>query len=175
MLISIDRQATQLGGQVIGGDMARNFAGVMVDRTGLSAVSIANASSAILDWVAGGYDIGGWFNPGSPTILTVPPGVTRVRVWFNVGFSGDFILGDTVSVRLFVNGALAAVPSEIRYVPVAGMLPIWMSSSPSFAVVPGDTLSVQFTVIKITGGTMLVSVDGSSVTAFDVEAVTVEF
>lgn len=68
-----------------------------------AAESIPDATNTAVPFDAESYDIGGWWASGNPTRLTVPSGVTLVRVtagvFFNANATGQRLM------RLFKNGA----------------------------------------------------------------------
>ncbi|MEP9389668.1 hypothetical protein [Mesorhizobium sp. KR9-304] len=57
------------------------FSGALVKRTTNQLIS---STTAIMTWEAEQYDVGGWWSGGSPTRLTVPSGVTKVRLTANI-------------------------------------------------------------------------------------------
>ncbi len=171
MLIAHDRQARQLGGQIIGGAMSRSFVGCVLNRTALSALTVAVGVTQAIDWAAGDYDLGGWFSPGSPTVVTVPVGVTRVRHWYSVTFTGIFIATASVSVTPFKAGVDNSRAGQSLYVPETGPPNSWVGASPSYVVIGGQTLDIRVKNVSATGDiTILGTVDVS----FGIEAVTME-
>ena len=82
------------------------FSGAMVTMS--ADESLANGIQEILDWDVETYDVGGWHAAApNPSRLTVPAGVDRVRLAYEVRFSpstGTYWAGlkrDGVSVRTF--------------------------------------------------------------------------
>jgi hypothetical protein len=63
------------------------FRGAMAMLT--SAFSVANASATPIDWDTTEYDTDSSFSGSNPSRLTVPPGVTRVRLVGGVFFASD--------------------------------------------------------------------------------------
>ena len=169
MLIAHDRQARQLGGQIIGGNMSRSFVGCVLNRAALSSFTIAVGVTQAIDWAAGDYDLGGWFNPGSPTVVTVPAGVTRVRHWYSVLFTGTFTATASVGVIPFKNGVSSPGLGQVLYVPETGIPNSWVLASPSYVVVAGQTIDIRVNNVSATGN---ITVSGGSDVSFGIEAVT---
>jgi len=173
VLIAHEHQVRQLGGQIVGGNMSRRFLGAVVNRSGELDQVVPVGMTATLSWVPGAYDIGGWFDPGSPTIFTVPAGVTRVRHWYNIFFTGTFnTSGSNVRIEPFLNGFLVVAFGQILYVPETGVFNSWNQSSPSYSVSEGFELDIRFTAVAADAS---VDVFGTIDTSFGIEAVAMEY
>lgn len=173
MLIDHRRNCEVLGGQIVSGNISRELSAVNLTRDTLPAQVILAGANADLDWVVEDYDIGGWFNPVTPTFVTVPPGVTRVRSFFGVNFTGAFGASDDVFCTPSINGVVFAGLHRAVYLPPSGVFNIWVTQSPVYDVAPGDELAVNVRAFGITPASL--SVTGGRSTAFGVEAVTMEF
>jgi uncharacterized protein YjlB len=65
--------------------------------------SIANATVIKVPFDQADIDIGGWWDSAAPTRLTVPAGITKVRL--HAGFIWDAVTGDRCFLRIIMNGA----------------------------------------------------------------------
>jgi uncharacterized protein YjlB len=65
--------------------------------------SIANATVTEVPFDQADKDIGGWWDSAAPTRLTVPAGITKVRL--HAGFLWDAVTGDRCFLRIIMNGA----------------------------------------------------------------------
>jgi hypothetical protein len=100
------------------------FAGALVEKTNNQSVTSAGAAAS---WDAAAYDVGGWWSAGSPTRLTVPSGVSRVRLAAccrtstnNVNITGhmlknasDVFAGNPGSYAYSATGGLMLVSSVV--------------------------------------------------------------
>ena len=173
MLIDHQRAGPEiLGGQLVGGNTARDFVGVNVDRNGLASLALANGATVVLDFVAGAYDVGGWFDPSTPTFVTVPAGVTRVRHSFGMLFTGAYGSARSVFCDAALNGAFNDGNGRMIYVPQNGVLNDWNFSGPSYPVTPGDRIGTQMFASSIPSAT---TIFGNVDCNLTVEAVTMEF
>jgi len=83
------------------------YKGARVYRTS-DLASVVSAQT--LSWQAASFDSGGFFSIGAPTRLTVPAGVTKVRLAFSIEYTAALAAG-SVSGSIRKNGA-AIVSSE---------------------------------------------------------------
>ncbi len=173
MIIDHKRFREKLGGQLVPGDMSRDFIGVNLSRSGLASQILPTFFQTKINWAAGAYDIGGWFSAGSPTIVTVPVGVTRVRSFYSVLFTGAFIGGELIFLTQRLNGITNVAEGQTVFPVAAAFFNLWVATTGPYDVTPGDTISVQMFPILPTLPSL--SVFGSADTAFGVEAVTMEF
>ncbi len=161
------------GGQNVGGNRSQAFLAVSLSRSSIGAFVVNAGATVDLNWGLAAYDFGGWFSPSTSTIVTVPNGVTRVRVLSQVLFIGAFGAADIVKIAPTKNGSPILEGGRVSYLPKASVFNTWTMINPPFDVVPGDTLGVEVNAVSITPASL--TVFGSATTAFAVEAVTMEF
>lgn len=80
------------GGRTIGASTRHRNLSLQGQRCRLTLsadVSIANSTTTDVTWSAAADDIGGCWSAGSPTIITVPAGVSRVRFTVATGWEGN--------------------------------------------------------------------------------------
>lgn len=149
--------------------ITKTFSGACVDRATLVAKAIAVGANTTLDFAAGAYDVGGWFNPGTPTVLTVPAGVTRVRDSVSCALFANFGINDVVLLRTALNGVVNLPAGQVTYSLGPNTLGNWARTSPPYSVTPGDTISVQIIATVLTPAVFLVF--GTANSSLCVEAV----
>ena len=160
-----------LGGQSMPGNMSRDFLAVCVNRAGLGNIAVTQGVLTTLDFVAGQYDIGGWFDAGSPTIVTVPDGVTRVRQTELLGFFGNIAQNDQMLMQPTLNGSYNSDIGRMSYQMGTNTFPVWARRTAVYEVDPGDTISLQVLAAVLTPASFNVT----SSCGLCVEAVTMEF
>ncbi len=158
---------------------SNSFIGVHLDRVTLGTLVCPPALITIVDWAAGDYDFGGWFNPAAPTVVTVPPGVTRARVFFQFFFQAAFTINDALYFFSQLETIVPLTPAQplldnglVSYIPGPGSVSAWSSMSGAFDVSPGDEISIACFPAFV--GALSVPIGGNQFQAFAVEAVTVE-
>lgn len=123
----------------------------------------------------GGYDAGGWFNAGSPTILTVPAGVSLIQVWgrITVTPSGTPATTSHFTVSVLKNGSGALFQPgafALRYPMVfannTASAPTFMS--PPVVVSPGDQISFSFNATFAGAASVTATAANTTVGAFAV-------
>lgn len=108
-----------------------------------------------VSWETEAYDDDEWFDAGSPTIFTIPSGITRVHV--DIGLT-RLLQGEgnhNYGVDLLKNGApFAGAPSDRSVTRNQGYPNFYHSfgCSADLEVSPGDTLRVDFTGGGLAGG-----------------------
>lgn len=120
---------------------------------------IPDATPSAISWQTVVYNIGGWFT-GAPTLVIVPAGVSRVRMF--AAATWDSTLGTLHTLRYIKNGAFGGLP-------VSALAPTVLEQSIGSAVIeviPGDTLSMG--VLHDGGGAVNIL---TTTTQFGVEAV----
>lgn len=110
----------------------RPFRGAMVELTAAEAIPATTITAVPWDQVE--YDNGGWWSGSNATRLTVPAGVTRVRVYGGADWSTN-TTGETV-LRISKNGAVVQ-GCPIQESETAGA-DYQSVASPVLSVVPGD-------------------------------------
>jgi hypothetical protein len=92
------------------------------------------SSSYLVAWDAADYDTDSFWSGGSPTRLTIPSGVTKVRLAGGIHLTSD---GVAMFTTLSKNGSTAFAGNPIQWVDSA--LPNGQSiTSPALAVTAGD-------------------------------------
>jgi len=129
---------------------ARGFRGAMVYRT--TDEALAAATPEILTWEASDYDFGAWsdIGGGNPSRLTVPAGVSRVRVTANALFA---TAADEAVLTIFKNGAAVRGGGRADN-DTTGVESLNVQSA-VLSVTPGDYFEVQVTSVtarNITAG-----------------------
>jgi len=109
-----------------------------------------NAAAATLSWEVEREDLGGWFTPASPTQLTVPSGVSLVRITCKVGVADATAPGATsyTTLNVLKNGA-SLVPNEasrITSIPVTTIITVAFVNTRVLTVVPGDVFTLTIAV-----------------------------
>lgn len=159
--VSVSNPSAGVGRIELNGVLGRPFKGAMVNLTGDEV--LAAVTPEVLVWDAAEYDFGAWTDIGgtNPERLTVPAGVTRVRLTSNALFSDA--TGQAI-VRIMKNGADilggGATETETTGTEIVNVM------SAILVVTPGDyfEMEVEATNIRnITFGTD---------TFFAIEAVT---
>jgi hypothetical protein len=109
------------------------------------------AQATVATWNTEAYDVGDWFAGGSPSLLTVPAGVTFARVGFRTSASiaGTPNAAGYLNAQIIKNGS-AISPSmfaRVNAIPVTGsigaVVDIW---SPILAVTAGDAFAIQMSI-----------------------------
>lgn len=137
-----------------------DFLAVLVSKSAPQAIS--TSTPTLLTWEVADYDSGGWFASSGDTFLTVPPGVSRVRLSAGTKWAGT---AGTFKEMLFLkNGASAPGTSAINLAAVTNELPL---VSPVIEVVPGD----KFTVSVRHDQGIAINISAVDTTYFSVEAV----
>lgn len=123
-----------------------------------AAESIANSTLTDVPWDVEVYDEGGWWVVGSPTRLTVPAGVSKVRLTGCVAWASA-----TAGERLFrilKNGAGVYGLPQVRNVPGATSSIYQAASSAVITATPGDYFTLN--VRQISGGALNITADPES-------------
>lgn len=81
--------------RLLGGNIS--FRGALATRT--SAQSVSNSTWTAVQYQSEVYDTSGIFDAGSPTRMTVPSGVTKVRVAANVNWQGSAAGQRQITIR----------------------------------------------------------------------------
>lgn len=81
-----------MGLLVFAGGAAQAFKGVLVYLSG--NIQLANGTATVLSWSSAAYDTHAFWASGTPNNLTIPTGVSRVRltanVWFDKNDTADY-------------------------------------------------------------------------------------
>lgn len=126
----------------------------------------ADGVGETLSWTSDFNDLNA-FDGGNPTRLTVPEGVTRVRVVASITYEGSTV-GERV-VRVFKNGGTTFPDDAVASGRTEAQNGFWTTYADSgvISVTPGDYFEV--TTSQTSGGAL--NVDASPVTFFSMEVV----
>lgn len=115
------------------------------------------------------YDTDGMFDPAFPTILTVPPGVTKVRLYAGVEFNTS-ATAHSIFINFRKNGGAfhGNATSNIRQGTSGFSDNVYGVFSPPVACVPGDEFEVR---VNRSGSTNVNEVQASTSTYFALEVV----
>jgi hypothetical protein len=139
-----------------------DFSGALVR---LSAnATIVNSTATAIAWSTELEDAGGWWTGGAPSRLTVPAGISRVRVKANIRW--DTVAAGVRSLEIYKNGAAFAGGGAVVSDGSGSGSTQQVCSAP-IAVSPGDYFQA---LVTHTRGSDL-SVLNSSQTFFSIEAV----
>lgn len=122
--------------------------GCRVVRT--STQSVGNAAFDLMSWQTATVDTDGIFSVGAPTRLTVPTGVTRVRLSASVGWALN-ATGQRM-VSLLKNGSIPEGSLAQNAPGLASLMSAVSSSSGSLAVTAGDYFELR--VAQTSGGSL---------------------
>ncbi len=152
MIIDLSQLRGYAGGLVgaVAGTSSQ-FSGAHVSHIGIGDQTILNGASAQVQFGTEIYDVGGWFDPASNSILTVPSGVTRVRAFWSCRIEGIFSASNQVRVEVIKNGLAftGSAPAQYKLAPGSFGEPCWNGTTLPFDVVAGDTLAVLVTALSI--------------------------
>jgi len=125
------------------------FKGALVVKSGTQ--SIANVTNTDVTWQTATYDTDSFFSGGDPTKLTVPEGVTRVRLSGVIDWSATTSNNKRSVIMLKNNSTFVGAGQNIRNVPNA-FNDEWRQPvvSAIVDVVPGDFFEIQ--VRQTSGG-----------------------
>ncbi len=133
------------------------FKGALVKLT--SDESLSSGSVLQIPWDTEIYDAGDFFSLGSPSRLTVPNGITRVRLTGQIGILSG-LTADRVLVRLRKNANLAVTIQTAQDLdPISGA-PSISISTPVFEVVAGDFFELE--AFQDSGGALTIDAAGAS-------------
>lgn len=156
------------GGRTIGtGTTYRNLS-LRGKRCTVTLSADQNISASVLtdvSWGAATDELGAW-SAGSPTILTVPTGVSKIRLTVETGWASD-ATGSRMMI-VYKNGSTFSpgFPRDERA--AAGTLNTTATcTSPVLSVAPGDTFKVQ--VQQTTAGAIALKAASASLTMEVVE------
>lgn len=124
--------------------------GVLVALT--SAVTIGNAAETMVTWPAPIYDDAGFWSSGAPTRLTVPSGVSRIKVSAQTTWDNQ-ATGDR-KFRVLRNGSQEGNGLPAMRLPTAGVVDVTVlnASGGIVAVTPGDY--IQLAVLQDRGANL---------------------
>lgn len=147
----------------LGGTAGVPFMGAMVNLTSNTTLA---APPAQVTWAAAAYDTASFWSAGSPTRLTVPAGVTRVRLFTTLAFdTGTFATVANTSLSFRKNGndfigngfgAMASGYPNSVFTTISAVIP----------VVAGDYFEVRWNTSRAGTSTIL-----SASCAFAIEAI----
>lgn len=133
------------GSNDIGG--SGSFSGAMVIKNADQA--IGNNSTTVVIWQTETYDVGGWFASSGDSRMTVPSGVSYVRVYAQLNMANSATGRREVSI-LTNGGASSPRPLWRELNPDASVTTTMSFVSPPIPVVAGDYFEV--TMFQNSGG-----------------------
>lgn len=99
--------------------------------------AIGAGVSTLVPWDAEEEDVGGWWTSGSPTRLTVPSGVSRVRVYGMISWASA---GGQGVAALLLNGATTRMPANENDTDGSDLV---CFASRAISVSPGDYFEIS--------------------------------
>jgi hypothetical protein len=141
------------------------FRGALVTMSGDEGT--VSSTDEVLDWDTETYDVGGWHSGANPSRLTVPAGVSRVRISWQVRWEVDAAGGRQVLTKK--NGAIyiAGGGSMVQIPPAGAPLQTIMAGQTAVVeVAAGDYFELR--VYQTSGGNLNVE---SAATWFSIEKV----
>lgn len=130
-------------------------------RVYLTSNKTSFASGTVISWDAAALDSDSIWSAGSPTRLTVPAGVSKVRLRGNLQYESLGVAG-TVRTILLMNGSALVAPDH--YAPITarqdatGLTGNWsMVVSGVIEVTPGDYFTLQGDISMTGNDTILAS------------------
>ena len=151
-----------LGAALLPGSAA--FSGALVRRAG--GLSTTDGTPTPVTWNSTEYDVGGWFGASGESQLTVPAGVTRVRLAGGVDYEAG--AGDIRALKFQLNGSdVLGGPHQYRPPTAVGFSDRLSIASPVIECVPGDLF--RLVAIQQSGGALNVLAQPG--TFFAIEAV----
>ena len=148
-----------------------NFNGALSYNSAAFTMSV-NAAWTDITWNSDSYDTLALHDTGSNTArMTVPPGVTRVRLIGNAEMSNINATG-VRAIRFYKNGTgVAAGTSEVQIPAVAAVQVLYLST-PVLTVLPGDYFTMQYYQSSgVTTGTIGANATDGSISYFAMEIV----
>ena len=176
-LVELDARPEYLGPSISTASRPRNFQGALRSRAGATGFILAQNATLVMTFGPTLEDIGDW-DSASTTRLTVPAGVSRIRLFaqvafqaFKVGGGGAFVEADSIDLHFLKNDAELTQYPLLRITPNVS-LNRWSLSTPAIPCVLGDHFKVRMRagLFAQTGLGVLSLPDADS--SFGIEAVT---
>ena len=98
----------------------------------------------------GTYDIGDWWNPASPTIITVPQGVSMVKLTARLNLLSNAVApadSGYMTLALLKNGQSWLPSQRTRFMTLGSVSHITVMHAPPLPVKPGD--QITYTVVAV--------------------------
>lgn len=114
-------------------------------------VTIADATATTVSWTTAGDEIGGCWAGGSPTLLTVPAGVSRIRLTASTGWVNNAAGSRRFMVQTGAGAQANGYPRDDRAA-AGNFNTTAMGASDVFDVTPGDQFRMQ--VEQTSGGNL---------------------
>lgn len=115
------------------------FMGALVQMS--EAQNISSGSFTTLQWGTEVYDTDNIFDPANPTRLTVPAGVSVVRIIANITFASNAAGGRRL--QTLKNGAAHSGRLYVAYQAMSGADTRIYAATPPLQVAPGDYFELQ--------------------------------
>ena len=154
-LLDLAQIKTPYASQLVGGDMRRTFSGAKLTNLG-SNQSIVGLGKASVNFGAVVEDFGGWHDVGTPNVLTVPDGITRVRAYLSIQFFGTFGGSDDLMWQLTIGGTSFFDAGSMGYNAQAGIFLTYSMGTPPFDVTPGDDIGAEVDITVLTPASITV-------------------
>lgn len=137
-----------------------HFKGALVTKQASTGDQVIASGGTVVNWQNEIYDTHGFFAGGSPTVFTIPAGVTLVRVQSNLLFPSA---SSTIRARVLKNGSHVYGSPDGAHA-TAGVDGLNVKSA-LIEVAPGDTISLE--AFSSAGSTLV----ADNATWFSIEAV----
>lgn len=129
------------GGGGGGGFPAPTFKGAMVK---LTSDEVSPAFPYIVVWDAAEYDTNVFWSAGAPTRLTIPAGVTKVRLHGSILAEATLTVGADLSLIIHKNGTAVYVGSVTEGMDAVFTTVVGAITSPVLSVIAGDYFELRF-------------------------------
>lgn len=167
-VLSLIDNSTANGTWALNAVIATSFSGCLVTRS--TNQTIGNNSATAMSWDTEVYDTGAWHDGGAATRLTVPAGVSKVRV--GGGLNWNSAGGGSTPRNLIIkkNGSgFAGQPSQVENMGATdGFVPMNVVSGP-IDVTPGDYFELY--ALQVSGGSLDVVCTTTGVSCFYIEKI----
>ena len=171
MLTDLQQYLGRLGSGITSSPRPRNYSGALLNKRFGGVQVINRFTTQVIEYGTEVEDIGGWFDPITPTRLTVPQGVSRVRLMHTIMHapSASPAQTDQSFMNFLLNGSgfggfgrLNVRLTEQNF---------WNVATNPIPVVPGDFFETSLNLFSSIAVANTV-VQATSDTSFGIEAVT---
>lgn len=145
------------GSRVTPGDMVRAYSGAKLIKFGSGNQTLVGVGAHAITLNNIAEDIGGWHDVGTPNVLTVPDGVTRVSAYAGIKTAGGLSAADLVLLEVTQNGATVTPPFGVAaYRLSSGFFGTWTLTTPAVPVVAGDVFALQVNIVVMAAASLIV-------------------